>query len=655
LAQLPTTPHIHITQVDTTRFPEITISLSGANLPATLAEVPIRLLEDGEPVIAERDIMASVGVQVALILDASSGVTNAGATGEAQYLEVGRAARQFVRLGLLTAQQDWLTTVSFNADKQIIPLTKWTHDHQAAVDSLYIYQPVPEIGFTPLYDLLDYGIDLFEDASLPNGQEQVIVLFSDGVDITSSTALADAVSQAAQQHIRIYTVQIGPEIEANRETLTNIAELTGGTYYHLSAIEALDHLWREIAALQEQRQLTYRTGQSHPGTVTTIATLPNGQTVEHTSRVPPISLQPATLTVDMSENGTLIRKFADAYDTPIERVPPFEQEIKLHFSWPDGYPRGLRRVEYELGGITTIRTENFEEPLAFPIQTLGSGAYSLRVRAIDELGMQAESQPITLLIEENRPPAPLPTADPMMIARATEAEAVATISGAEALIIATRTAIINTRLIAAEEQVSAKESKVRALQWTTLGAILFGILALTYALYILSNRDRRRQATQAISGTVAAMTEPFRPRRGRQRQEPQAQLTLIDDGGTPNLPKTITLSRVGVRLGRDPSLVDIPLSDRRISKLHCRVNEDIAAGSYRLIDEGSTSGTYLNDHEVDIHGVPLKPGDIIGIGPVQYRYVIVGNVNGARNESANGVHGEGKAKLHNKAAQPHRG
>jgi hypothetical protein len=273
---------------------------------------------------------------------------------------------------------------------------------------------------------------------------------------------------------------------------------------------------------------------------------------------------------------------------------------------------------------------------------LGGGTYTLRVKAIDEVGIPAESLPITLLIEENRPPAPTPTTDPILLTRAADADVVEAASTAEALAVATRAAAAGAEIAAAEERVTESESTVRTLTWTTLGATLFGVLALAYALYILSNRDRRRHATQVLTGTVAAMTEPFRPRRGgRQNNEPRAQLTLVDDGGTPNLPKTIALSRVGVRLGRDPSLVDVPLSDRRISKLHCRINEDMAPGSYRLIDEGSTSGTYLNDNEVDIHGAPLKPGDIIGIGPVQYRYVVVGGTNGQSGEPTEPYRGDG--------------
>lgn len=624
LAQVPATPRLRITSVDTAYFPEITVSVSGSNLPGSLIDLPLTLSEDNTTVAPYNDQMQNKGIQVALILDAASGVTQLGATGEAQYIEVGRAARQFVKLELLSAELDWLTTISFDANKQIATLAPWTHDHQAAADSLYIYQPTPDIGFTPLYDLLNYGIKLFEDAALPDGQEQIIVIFSDGIDTISSTALSDAVSQAAQRNIRIYTVMLGAEVEANRKKLSGLSELTDGKYYHLSTLESLDRLWQDLAAHQQQRQLTYRTQQSRPGTISGVITLPDGKQLDHAISIPSVPLQPVQIIIETPTDGTVLSKFAESYDTPLESIPPFEQEVKVRFTWPDGYPRGLQRVEYELGGFTETRTDNFDQPLPFPIQALGGGTYTLRVKALDEVGVPAESLPIQIVIEENRPPAPTPTTNPTLIARAEAAAVVAATSTAEAINAATREANANAQITAAEERVTETEGTVRTLTWTTVGATIFGVIALAYAFYILSNRDRRRQATQVITGTVAAMTEPFRPRRGgSQNNAPRAQLVLLDNGGTPDLPKTIALSRIGVRLGRDPSLVDVPLSDRRISKLHCRINEDLLPGSYRLIDEGSTSGTYLNDDEVDIKGMPLTSGDVIGIGPVQYRFVVL--------------------------------
>ncbi|MFZ4664434.1 MAG: FHA domain-containing protein, partial [Caldilineaceae bacterium] len=75
-------------------------------------------------------------------------------------------------------------------------------------------------------------------------------------------------------------------------------------------------------------------------------------------------------------------------------------------------------------------------------------------------------------------------------------------------------------------------------------------------------------------------------------------------------------------------VVNVPLADRRVSKLHCRIVEDGATGAFRLLDEGSTSGTYVNDQEVNINGHLLQNNDLISIGPLLYRFEMPGSISG---------------------------
>ena len=64
------------------------------------------------------------------------------------------------------------------------------------------------------------------------------------------------------------------------------------------------------------------------------------------------------------------------------------------------------------------------------------------------------------------------------------------------------------------------------------------------------------------------------------------------------------------------------VDDRRVSRLHCRVS--LENGGYRILDEGSTSGTCINDTEVGMNGQMLQPGDIVSFGPVNYRFEVDG-------------------------------
>lgn len=623
-AQATPPPTIRITHIDVSRFPEVDLYVVGDHLTDDIGTLAPSLQEDGAPVMPVNDAMTPVGMQIALVLDAAGNISLPGPTGDPRYVEVGRAARRLVQQGLLSADYDWLTSIAFNENKEIAALGEWSQDHQAVADSLYVYKPV-EIGNTPLFDLLRFALKRFDDPTLPPGQERAIVVFSDGIDVTSTTGLTDAVNLAAQHHIRIYPVMLGPEVAAQRKNLEYLSAMTDGQYFHLSSIENLDPLWQTIVKGQQQRLLTYRSQQAAPKDITVELTLPDGRALATTANVPGASLRPVTVEVTLALDSPSILKYAEAYDTPIEQIGPQQVGIAATFRWDDGYPREVQRVEYQVGERTEVRTDPpFDEPFLFPIDTFDSGTYTVRVRAIDEVGIVGESTPQDVTIEVIRPPAPTPTPDETLVAEATRAVEVAAAATQEAIAVATRSAEQATQLQAEQAKTQAAADKVQTLTWTTIAATGFGVIALAYAIYILSSRDRRRQATQIITGTIAAATEPFRPRRGGASNEPRAQLVLVNDGGTPGMPAVIPLARAGVRIGRDPSVVNVPLADRRVSKLHCRIIEDGPTGGYRILDEGSTSGTYVNDNEVEMVGQVLQPNDLVGIGPLLYRFEIVG-------------------------------
>ena len=627
LAQPALPPKLRITHVDVSRFPEVEVYVVGDHLPGDLVTLPATLAEDGAPVEMQGDGMEAVGVQLALVLDAGGNIAKAGATGEPQYVEAGRAARRLVQQELLSADYDWLTTIAFNENREIAALRPWSQDHQAAADSLYTYQPVAT-GTTPLFDLLRFALKLFEDPVLPSGQERAIVVFSDGIDVTSTTDLSDALNLAAQLNIRVYPVMVGQEVAEQRQNLEKLSTITDGQYFHLSSIENLDPLWQRLAAGGQQRRLSYRSQQAKPSDVTVELTLPDGRTISATSPIPGAQLRPVTVEAVLALEGDKILKYADAYDTPLEQLAPAELGIGASFQWDDGYPRQLQKVEYQVGELTeTNNGPNFDEPYLFPISTFDNGTYTVRVRAFDELGMVGESAPQNFTIEVIRPPAPTPTPDQTLVAEATNAVLLAAKSTEEAIAVLTREAEQAKALQASKAQVAEVQTQVQQMTWATIGSVALAVIAFAYAIYILSSRDRRRQATQVITGTVAAVTEPFRRQRGVVN-ESQAKLVLINDGGSAGMPPTIPIPRGGVRIGRDPSVVNVPLADRRISKLHCRIVEDGATGAFRLLDEGSTSGTYVNDQEVNINGHLLQNNDQISIGPLLYRFEMSGSTSG---------------------------
>lgn len=624
---------ITVTDVDVSRFPEVDTYIFEQNVGADGSTVgEVTLYEDGMPQDLLNSTTSQVGIQTALILDAAGNIDRAGVTGEPRYIEAGLAARRLVELGLLSAETDWLMPIAFGTDERAAALRDWSHDHQAAADALYTYQKPANIGYTPLFDLIRFAIMRFEDSNLPEHQARSMVVFSDGIDVVSTTELTDAINAASDRGIRIHTVMLGPQDSGPRRNLERIAALTGGRYVHLDSPDAVDELWQLLGQERSQTVLTYRSAKQQPGEIMVGIKL-GTRSLTSKYPVPATSIQPAAVQITAPAAGAVFVRNAEAYDTPTNQMEPRTLDVETVFGWPDRKPRGIQRMEYQIGGVTITRDEGpFEPPFTVSMAELGQGTYSLRVRIIDELGMVAESLPVTFGVEEVRPPAPTPTPDAALVEGLNQAQQA--LAGTQEELAGTQQQLDQTQEQLVESQQQAQEAaaalqqqladaaeRLKQMGWLSIASLAFGLIALGLAIYILSSRDRRRRATEIVTGTVKAVTEPF-VRGGKRSSNGSAasvaKLTLVDAGGTAGMPHDIPLHRGRVTIGRDPEMVNVPIQDRRVSRYHCRINEE--GNQFRLWDEGSTSGTYVNDDEVGHAGRILMHGDIIEIGPVRYRF-----------------------------------
>jgi len=86
-----------------------------------------------------------------------------------------------------------------------------------------------------------------------------------------------------------------------------------------------------------------------------------------------------------------------------------------------------------------------------------------------------------------------------------------------------------------------------------------------------------------------------------------------------SVPSRIDLEAVEHHLGRSASQADIVFdSDPTVSRIHATIVRE--GGDYRLFDEKSTSGTYVNEQHVPEYGLQLVDGDEIRLGAVRLRF-----------------------------------
>jgi hypothetical protein len=594
--------------------------------------------------------MISVGVQLLVVLDASQNVNDPGQTGIARKDEMVQAVQQLTEQHILLADTDWLAFLAFdqsgaNAIPQVI--APWNRsDHNAVINSMVTYDITGAKAKTPLSDLLLAALQYFDDAAPPPNLQRAIVVFSDGVDLLSVAQKDDLFRQAAQRRVRIHTVQIGP-VRANGEAqknLQNIALNTNGRYTNLNeANQLLPDLWQAVAEAQSQRAITYRSSKAQPQQIT-LQTRTGDRNLVADFAVPAPTLQPPQVVLVAPAFAQLEKQRGDgqalSHDTPVTELEPQSLALQVEFNWPDGHPRTLRRVEYIIADQTISKTSAPFEAVTFPIEKLDNGEYTIRVRAIDELGLLGEATPKPLTIVVNRPAPPDFDATATAAAQLAQATTEA-LKSAQAAALATQQAKQEVALATQAAQQAATQAALQAtaqatatalqgtiaqatrqnrqLTWASIVALGLSVLMGGLALYLWFNPRTRRRATEIVTGALRAATEPFFLGQGkaRQPQQAKARLVLLEGGNT--LEPSILLYGGGLRLGRDPTLANVVLNDQRISRYHCRISEE-ANGAFRLWDEGSTSGTYVNQEPIGMKGHLLQPGDLVNIGPVLYRF-----------------------------------
>jgi Ca-activated chloride channel family protein len=104
------------------------------------------------------------------------------------------------------------------------------------------------------------GMDMFERDTI---QSKVMLLLTDGVDSGTEILPLDAANMAKKDSTIIYTVGIGdPGISSSdldERTLTEIADLTGGTYFRAKDSKELERIYAELDKLEpiEYEEETY--------------------------------------------------------------------------------------------------------------------------------------------------------------------------------------------------------------------------------------------------------------------------------------------------------------------------------------------------------------------------------------------------------------
>lgn len=578
---------------DVSKFPEVCLRVAPVTgegvTVSNLTSDAFRVLENGSerPVSSVESVYA--GTVIAFVLDASGSFaepTTIRSEGGRRIDEAVDAIDDLVRSDkwLENDQRlDRFLLVAPKGETEYSVIQDWT-EHPVAIHN-GAYQLSLDSTETALYGQLVAALVKMKEAPDWEKRAKFLVILSDGIDRRSFQNGDDIIRRANDLGVTILSIKIGPEGEGEADNLQRLASETGGAFATYTGVDSVANLYERVRTQTGQYHLCYQSGINQQGRhATEVVVQVDGQ--EYRSAPVGIAVTPRAPSVVVKEplDGAVINRVAGSWDQDPTTIEPLAQPVNVEVSWPDGFPRGVENVSYEIDGRVAAMLPP-DQGFSWDLRQALAGAHehTLRVIVRDALGMEGASDPVRVTVSTDIPDAPPPTPTPI-----------------PPLTERLKTQIVENPLLPV--------------------VLIVALIAVALAIYaILKKPQFVQDMTTTIVGAVRDATEVFRPRRGGATRTANAYLVPLQNPGGSLDP--IAIRAQTVYIGRDPSRSQITFSEKSVSRLHARIVEE-SDGVFMLYDEGSSSGTFYNDERLEHQPRRLSKGDEIDFGRVRVRFEV---------------------------------
>jgi tight adherence protein B len=245
LAPLTASAGVTLRNVDTTGYPTVRATLVA---PVASRNAPT-LTENGRKVVdlTAENLASTKSVVVAI--DRSQSMAGR------RLDDAVRAARRFVAS---KAASDQVAVVVFGS--QAVQLTGFSSSTTDSDDALRTMKSDSKAG-TALYDALELSAQML---SKEEGRARVLVLLTDGQDVSSQASLPVALAAARKAGVLVYPIGVGTSATTSGP-LKEMAQVSGGAYHTAATTSALQGVYSSISAeLRRTWRLEYVTAAA-PG------------------------------------------------------------------------------------------------------------------------------------------------------------------------------------------------------------------------------------------------------------------------------------------------------------------------------------------------------------------------------------------------------
>ena len=566
----------------------------------------VLVLENGNgiPASAIEEIRPGVQVVVAINPGPSFGVRNSRGISRYDYLKTDLSNWARSRIG--STLDDWSLIITNGQEvSHISDPNQWLaaleKDETNARDA------------EPNLDSLFRAVTLAADPSERSGMGRAVLYITPPLEGQLNQPLDNLISQAKQQAVSIFIWAIvpagAPSSTTGMKNLINLAEQTGGQILTYSGEETLPNPEEYLAPLRLIYRLAYQSSITAGGQQQLAVRIHDDPaTIESTPRTFGIDLQPPkpafisppieikrTLVTPAPSQGTAEPASAElpAAEPAEAELLPTEHGLQVVFDFPDGRSRPLAQTALYVDGA--LVDKNLEPPFDQFSWALDSyqanGTHILQVQVTDTLGLTGSSIDLPVFVLVDTP---------------------------------------------------QKNTWLTLQRSLPLLTVLLVIVAGAILLLVLLVGGRLRPATQRVPRSQTRksdpLTQPVAIQEDASHQQqgwanrlhwPQrhiapkahAFLSRISDSDTLSTAPPTPITTYEVTLGSNSSLSTLVLDDPSVEGLHARLLR-LEDGSFRLSDEGSVAGTWVNYSPVSKSGTQLVHGDLVHIGRVGFRFTL---------------------------------
>jgi len=586
-AQEQPSSRLFITDGNTSRMPVVTLrayGLAGDGRPLDLAEADLVIFHNGEPVSEAAIVVRGaeeVGTLTVFLIDATAGVAD-------QLPTIQQAIEQFASATYMKEQIDLIAIyrVGDTGAELLLETTGFYNSVRNFFSSPLDAQDAPTA-------LIDSTVGLLNDVQGMAPEPAMvasIVIFSDGTDAVSTEYEAGEVApRAAELGVPVHTVWLqneelsaGPQ-EAGRAYLEEVAAGSRGVAARLSQPETMTTIFERIAELRSQQLVHYRLEN------------PTGGAVPVTLGLADEAGSQAETTITISANAPTVTLKIPPESRTIS-LPDLEEPVRLTLAaqvgWLDGVERTVETAALFVNGqqVADVPPGDVEQFQA-EIPNFFYGANNVHMAITDEQGMLARSPDVVLTVAEGERAIPEAVQPPGL-----------NLAGAAPICLG---AILVLALLGFGGFFAYRSGRLPSF---------------------LDRARRRRRRSVDVAREGATSQEGYIERGFAPAQEEAGTVPggfapgylEVVEAATP-MPAHIRLRDDETRLGRSPTLADVAFEqDPTVSRLHATIIWD--GQVFRVYDDESTSGTWVNDQEVGQYGVQLFDGDDIFLGKVQLRF-----------------------------------